>query len=67
MIRLYDFPALITWDEGTQKFMKTTSHQVKHVDRKTKYAAPILVIADDEKDIRTEKEGIETVKGLSLQ
>ncbi|WP_417390943.1 hypothetical protein [Gimesia sp.] len=47
--------------------MNTTLHQVQHADWKTKIAAPILVIADDEKDIHTEKEGIETVKGLSLQ
>ncbi|WP_291174925.1 hypothetical protein [Gimesia sp.] len=42
-------------------------YQVQHADRKTKNADPILVIADNEKDIRTEMEWIETVTRLCLQ
>ncbi|WP_145439703.1 hypothetical protein [Gimesia chilikensis] len=54
-------------DEATQNFMNTNLYQVKSTDWNSKNAAPILVVADDEKDIRTEQEWKETVKRLSDQ
>ncbi|QDU49368.1 hypothetical protein [Gimesia panareensis] len=54
-------------DEATQNFMNTTLHQVKPTDWNSKSPAPILVVADDEKDIRTEQEWKETVRRLSQQ
>ena len=47
--------------------MNTNLYQVKSTDWNSKNAAPILVVADDEKDIRTEQEWKETVKRLSDQ